>query len=296
MRGVKSTNSLKNDYKYCENIIKKGSKSFYQAFKQLPSDKANAVYAIYAFCRCADDSIDETSNQKQQLENWISLYKQLQLFEKGEEVDHPIWRALRDVFTRYKMDITPFYDQLKGQYLDIHFKQPKDMKELESYCYYVAGTVGLMLLPILATEYHKHLQPYAIHLGTAMQLTNILRDIGEDYQNNRIYLPMNLLLQEQYTEEDLANSVINPSFIRIWEHIAKRSEELYKKFQEGIYYFDKDSQIHVLLSAHIYREILGAVRGNNYDCFHMRNYVSYKKMLQLQKEASVLINGEEVSG
>lgn len=289
MRGAKPVPRLQWDYLYCENIIKKHSKSFYQAFSKLPSEKAQAVYAIYAFCRYADDSVDETRDSSKQKENWSTLYHQLQLFEKGEEVDHPIWRALRDVFTRYEMNITPFYDQLKGQQMDIFFEQPKTMEELEEYCYYVAGTVGLMLLPILATENHQHLKHYAVHLGKAMQLTNILRDIGEDYRNNRIYLPETFFQRGYYTNQDLADHKINGTFIEIWESIANRSEELYQLFYAGIESFDQDSQLHVLLSAHIYKEILTAVRENGYDCFYKRNYVSKEKMMQLQQKIIVMM-------
>jgi len=281
MREARSIYSLENDYLYCENVIKQYSKSFYQAFKQLPTKKANAVYAIYAFCRYADDSVDETRDKLKQVDNWNELYNQLKLFEKGEEISSPLWRALRDVFTNYDMDIKPFYEQLEGQKMDIHFKQPGTLAELEQYCYYVAGTVGLMLLPILASENHKHLHVCAVQLGVAMQLTNILRDVGEDYRNNRIYLPVSLLQLENYKQQDLEANNINSSFIRIWEKIANRSEELYESFQEGMDYFDKDSQLNVLLSAHIYKEILKVVRNNGYDCLQKRNYVSQENVVRL---------------
>lgn len=291
MREVKIIDSLQNDYQYCENVIKHNSASFYHAFKNLPKDKANAVYAIYAFCRYADDSVDETGNKSVQEKNWQNLYHQLKLFEKGEEISSPLWRALRDVFTRYEMDIKPFYEQLEGQKMDINFQQPNTLAELEQYCYYVAGTVGLMLLPILATENHQHLHMYAVQLGVAMQLTNILRDVGEDYRNNRIYLPVDLLEKEDYKQRDLEASNINASFIKVWEEIATRSEQLYALFQEGIDYFDKDSQLHVLLSALIYKEILKVVRENGYDCLHTRNYVSEENMLRLKEAVEGLTVG-----
>ncbi len=99
-------------------------------------------------------------------------------------------RALRHVFNTFDMDIQPFYDQLTGQEMDIHFSSPKTLQQLEEHSYYVAGSVGLMLLPIIATENQQYLKKTAVDLGLAMQITNILRDIGEDfYQKNRIYLP-----------------------------------------------------------------------------------------------------------
>lgn len=110
----------KKDFEYCEKIIKKHSKTFYAAFSSLPKEKAMSVYAVYAFCRKADDLVDEEFN----MEGLIQLEEELRLFEKGEEVDHPLWRALRVVFSTYNMDINPFYDMLTGQKMDLDFKQP----------------------------------------------------------------------------------------------------------------------------------------------------------------------------
>lgn len=270
--------NIAEDYAYCEAIIQKHSKSFYYAFSKLPKEKANAVYAIYAFCRLADDSIDEAETREEQSEALTFLTNELNRFEQERDPDHPIWRALRDVFDRYEMSIEPFYDQLEGQSMDYYFKQPNTLAELEEYSYYVAGSVGLMLLPVIASENHDSLEDEAISLGVAMQLTNILRDIGEDYQKiDRIYLPAKLMQEEHYSEEDLANQVINGEFIAIWEKIASRAEYLYDKFSNSLKYFDKDSQLQVALSAKVYGGILDAVRENNYDCFTVKNRTSSAK-------------------
>ena len=149
---AKKGSSIEDSYRYCKDMIKRNSKSFFYAFRQLPKEKADAVFAIYTFCRNADDSVDENNTKVSQKVALDQLEEELQLFEQGKEIDHPMWIALRDVFNRYNMDIAPFYDQLKGQRMDIEFKQPKTLKELESYSYYVAGTVGLMLLPIIAED------------------------------------------------------------------------------------------------------------------------------------------------
>ncbi|SFC15848.1 phytoene synthase [Alkalibacterium subtropicum] len=272
-------------YAYCEEIIKKHSKSFYFAFSKLPKEKANAVYAIYAFCRLADDSIDEAETKEAQGDALTFLTNELNRFEEGHEPDHPVWQALRDVFERYDMSIEPFYDQLNGQAMDYHFKQPLTMDDLEEYSYYVAGSVGLMLLPVIASENHKDLEEDAIALGVAMQLTNILRDIGEDYQkSNRIYLPKELMDEENYSEAELAAQIINSSFIAVWETIAHRAEQLYEKFEQSLKYFDKDSQLQVALSAKVYGGILDAVRENDYDCFSVRNKTSAAKKVVFYNE------------
>lgn len=279
---------LKQDYTVCEDIIKKHSKSFYFAFSNLPKEKARAIYGIYAFCRSADDSIDEAGSKEEQAAALDQLKNELERFERGETIEKPIWRVLKDVFSRYDMSTQPFHDQLKGQEMDYHFSAPKTLEELEDYSYHVAGTVGLMLLPILASQTKKDITQAAINLGVAMQLTNILRDVGEDFNDiKRIYLPEELLEKENYRKEDIKNDMINPAFITIWETLAERAEYLYAEFQQSVPDFDRDSQFPVLLSANVYGGILNAVRKNGYDCFSKRNKVSLadrQKLYRLTKK------------
>jgi len=146
------TAQLRADYKYCENVIKKYSKSFYYAFSQLPDEKAKAVYAVYAFCREADDVVDETQEQTKKQQKLQQLEEELNQFAKGNTPDDPKWRALRDVFQRFEMEVEPFYLQITGQKSDIRFQQPQSIEDLYEYSYHVAGSVGLMLLPILCSK------------------------------------------------------------------------------------------------------------------------------------------------
>ncbi|MFC3787513.1 phytoene/squalene synthase family protein [Paenibacillus sp. GCM10012307] len=276
------TEQMQADFAYCKTIIKQHSKSFYYAFSQLPMEKANAVYAIYAFCRTADDCADSNQPHLEKLESLQRLKKELDLFSEQEEVDHPLWRALRQVFTEYDMDIQPFYDQLTGQWMDVNFSIPKTMHELESYSYYVAGSVGLMLLPVLASKAAADLRPSAIKLGTAMQITNILRDVGEDFhQKQRIYLPEEEMERFRYTQEDLRYGIINENFINLWEELASNAESLYDQFCSSIDLFDADSKMPLSLSMGVYRGILDAVRSNDYDCLSKRNYVTKEIMSKI---------------
>ncbi|MEN8698218.1 phytoene/squalene synthase family protein [Bacillus infantis] len=270
------------DFDYCERIIKKHSKSFYYAFSQLPCEKANAVYAIYAFCRTADECADGKQSSKKKVQLLRQLKKELDLFKDHAELDKPLWRALRHVFNTYEMDIRPFYDQLTGQSMDLSFTTPNTMKELERYSYYVAGSVGLMLLPIIASKPASNLPSTVVSLGVAMQITNILRDVGEDYhEKKRIYLPGEEMSHFQYTQNDLHKGLINEHFIGLWEKLAARAEALYNEFLLSIELLDTDSRIPVYLSAHVYRGILDAVRNNGYQCLTRRNYVTKEKMSQI---------------
>lgn len=280
--------TIASDYAYCEKIIKKHSKSFYYVFSNLPKDKARAVYAVYAFCRIADDSVDENKTSGAQLAALDQLTNELNHFAKGQEADTPLWRALRDVFNRFDMNIQPFYDQLTGQRMDIHFLSPSNLTALETYSKYVAGSVGKMLLPIIASNAKEDLNQASESLGIAMQLTNILRDVGEDYRDKgRIYLPQEEMEYYGYDEVLLSEGQITEDFVKMWEYMAKRAEFLYENFTDSIGHFDEDSRFAVLSSAHVYQGILNSVRKSGYDCFNQKNYVSAIEMAKLVARASM---------
>lgn len=275
--------SLKDDYKYCESIIKENSKTFYKAFSLLKKEKANAIYSVYAYCRVTDDSIDVYHSPKR----LQILEKKLNDFEEGNTPDEPLWRALEDVFERYKMNIKPFYEMIEGQKMDIKYSQPETQENLLNYCYYVAGTVGKMLLPIIASEKYDEIDIDKIKLGEAMQITNILRDIGEDFENGRIYIPKKIMAGYNYSENDLKNKVINDNFIKMWEYEAKQAQEMYDDFYNYIDYFDKDSKKPVLASAKLYNAILDAVRKNGYNCLTERNYVKNIEKMKIISKISI---------
>ncbi|GAB4074092.1 phytoene/squalene synthase family protein [Barrientosiimonas marina] len=277
-----NTKQVESDFLYCEAVIKRQSKSFYNAFLELPEAKANAVYAIYAFCRKADDCVDDNDTEHDRRLALQRLRYELDLFAAHEEIDHPLWRALRYVFDHYDMQVQPFYDQLTGQAMDIGFTPPQTLPELEHYSYYVAGSVGLMLLPVLASGSGDGVRQPAIDLGVAMQLTNILRDVGEDfYEKDRIYLPQREMQRFAYTPYQLETGLINQAFVQLWERLAARAEQLYDRFLQQINQFDADSQFPVYLSAQMYRGILDVVRENGHNCLSRRNYVDTQQIAQM---------------
>lgn len=259
--------NLTNAQHTCASIIQKNSQSFYAAFKDLPKAKRNAVFAVYAFCRAADDAVDLTHDSEplDRLEAWINHW--------NDEVDpdDAIQVALSDAVQRFQLDPVPFKEQLHGQRLDLNFKQPQTDEELFQYCYYVASTVGLMLLPILATKHHPELRQEAIDLGIAMQLTNILRDVGEDARNGRCYLPQ--LRMTPAIQHAIETSQVTPEFISLWESLATIAEDYYKRGLRSLHRYDKDSILALAKSAVYYKGILNAVRQANYNCLTQRAYV-----------------------
>ncbi|MBO1307756.1 phytoene/squalene synthase family protein [Enterococcus sp. 669A] len=264
------------DFDYCERIIEHHSKSFYAAFSRLPEQKAMSVYAIYAFCRRADDAIDVEKNP----EKLAELKAQLGAFQKGDHPDEPLWRALAVVFKHYPLDIQAFYDMLEGQRRDIKFQQPATQQELEEYSYYVAGSVGLMLLPLLSQNWEKIIEE-AKQLGEAMQITNILRDIGEDEAQGRIYLPKDKMAEYGVTPEDLKQHRQTAEFAQLWEYEAQRAEASYQKGLTMMPWIDEDCRTPLLAACYFYREILEVVRENDYQVFTQKHAVKQARKLRI---------------
>jgi phytoene synthase len=270
------------DIALCEEVIKKNSLTFYKAFSKINDKrKREAVYAVYAFCRYADDLIDEN----QDLEGLMQLKIDLDHYVQGRTPDQFFFRALKNTTKDYypkHYDYSPFYDMIKGQEMDAHFKEIKTEEELLSYCYYVAGSVGLMLTPILSKQ-HKLLTEFAVTLGYAMQITNILRDIGEDYERGRVYLPTDLLKQANYSNEQLSHGIINSEFINMFEHLAKKAENYYKRALADLYLFPNDVKVPLGLAIILYREIIQVCRENKYDVFTKKNFVTDDRKEELIK-------------
>ncbi|GAE33542.1 phytoene/squalene synthase family protein [Halalkalibacter akibai] len=273
---------LEKAYHDCYLTIAHHSKTFAKAFSILPAPKRNAVWAVYSFCREVDDIVDEGENPKQQLMEFESLFTQ---FLNGSlQTDSSQWIALQDVFKNYEMDETAFWDMITGQKMDLIKNRYQTMEELEQYCYHVASSVGLMLLPILAPHTHEQLRTGGIALGIAMQITNVLRDVGEDLQRNRVYLPQEILDQYGVTIETLKEQKVTSGFVEVWEHLAKRAEQLFEVALDSIHAYPADARIPVKGAATMYRAILGKIRRNQYQVFNKRNYVtSEEKRVILSK-------------
>lgn len=250
---------INNDYKYCKKIIEEHSKSFSLVFSKLPARKRHAIYAVYAFCRVLDDSID-IHKDNTLLNNYEkSFIKML----SGSTVNEPIFLALKDSFNHFELSSKPFFELIKGIRSDQDFKQPQTDKELFNYCYQVAGTVGEIILPILAEKNHKKLTKDAVSLGCAMQITNILRDVGEDLRNERIYFSKKTIQNFEVNINDY-KFVPQKNYKNLWEYYSSKAEELYMEGLTNLQLFDLDSQMIVKSAADVYAAILPAVRNIDY--------------------------------
>lgn len=259
--------ALAADLAWCEEQVRRGSKSFHFAFRTLPREKASAVWAIYAFCRRFDDAVDEPAAP----DDFDVLRLQWARFRAGETPDAHMWRALRWAFRRFGLETAPFDDLVRGLDGDRSFVQPPDDAALFEYCHLVAGTVGRMLLPVLATHGRDGLRDTAVRLGDAMQLTNILRDVGEDVRMGRVYLPARAMEEEGVTADGLAAQHASEAFVALWERYARIAESWYDEFLATVPRYDADSRRPLRLAAKAYRAILHEVRRHDYDCLVNRN-------------------------
>ncbi len=242
---------LMPDLAWCEAVIRRHSGSFYRAFKCLPPGRAAAVFAVYAFCRLADDSID-VDHDPAQLDQ---LATRLQEFAAGQTPDEPLWRLLRWAFTTYGLEIAPFFEMIEGQRRDITFTQPLTSQDLGHYCYLVAGTVGLMILPLLAcpvTPMHRQL---ALDLGQAMQMTNILRDLATDYRLGRIYLPAQELSARGISNAAFGQRQPVAALKNYWLELAQDTLQRYAKVRRNLVSFDTKARLPVLLALLYYSHI-----------------------------------------
>jgi phytoene synthase len=270
----------KKDLRLCEEIIKRNSLTFYKAFSKIQDkEKRHAVYAVYAFCRYADDLIDED----QDIEGLNALEEALSQFVKTQTPSDFRFRAIKRYATPFykDFDYKPFFDMIKGQRMDLSHQGFQSLDDLLHYCYYVASSVGLMLTPILATKNHQKLNEFAVRLGYAMQITNILRDVGEDYKHHRIYLPKDLMRKYAYSEKDLGQGLVNESFIKLFEHLASIAENDFQYALDHIHLFDKEAQVPLALAIVLYQAIIQACRDEKYDVFTKKNFVSDEKKQDL---------------
>lgn len=292
-----STNSvLKASYLACENIMAKESKSFYQAFHLLPREAFQGVAALYAYNRYVDDVADSDHFSKDvALDELKKLEDKILHLETSEDAEADWWMAFKDTVLTCKVSTTALLKQIQGQRMDILGHKVVDMADLVAYSSNVAGSVGEMLLPLLVdkdTPISETLRQAAIDLGIGMQLTNILRDVGEDYRDRqRIYLPQTLLDAYNVDEAMIKRlsyhdeEEIPQNFIDLWEHIYQIGDQYYDSIKPVIKDFSQVAQLPILSSAYIYHGIGNAVRKANHNCFTKRNYTNNIERMRLIYQA-----------
>jgi len=254
-------------------ITKQHAKTFYFASRFLKTDKRNAAYAVYAICRLSDETVDNAASgsSEQSLEK---LEKNIAAVYNQAVLDNAILSAFRQTVEKYKIPIEYFLELIAGMYLDLRKNRYKNFAELRDYCYKVAGVVGLTMLQIFGYKDQKT-KDCAVGLGIAMQLTNILRDIEEDFGRGRIYLPEDEMARFGVTETDICEGRVNNNFKALLKFQIARAREYYANSKLGIKMIgDANSRFVVCAMADIYSGILNSIEKNNYDIFSRRAHVN----------------------
>lgn len=223
-----SAKDIREAYEQCRLVTRKSAKNFYYAFLTLPADKRRAIYASYAYCRLCDDIADEDLPTKQKVELFSDTRRRLGLMKAGD-ADHAVFRALGDAVERYGIPTRYLEEILEGVEMDLTWSRFRTFEELREYCYMVASAVGLVCIEIFGYK-DASAREYAVDLGLAMQLTNIIRDVKEDVERDRIYIPLDEMHSFGYSEEELLAGVVNEPFIRLMQAQATRARA---HFQRG---------------------------------------------------------------
>ena len=282
----KSFNNLEDAYEICRKETQQWAKTFYLGTLLLPYEKRRAIWAIYVWCRRTDELMDSSEALKKSEEE---LSDSLNSWEENTKnifkgiVKTDLDAVLADTLEKYPQNIDPYLDMIAGQRMDLTKFRYKNFDELKLYCYRVAGTVGLMTQNVMGIDAFYEAASWievpdiseaAIALGIANQLTNILRDVGEDRQRGRIYIPQDEIKNFGYSEEELMLGEINPQWKNLMAFQLNRAREWFKSSEEGIKWLSADARWPVWTSLRLYRKILNSIENLDYDVFNNRAYVN----------------------
>lgn len=260
-----------------DDITRQSNTSFYYSFSLLPKHKREAIHTVYAFCRYTDDLVDEGPDEPRKVALLRSWRMELGRTLRGEST-LPLLNQLAATARRFNIPVDHFYDLIRGVEMDLSKKRYETFDELKEYCYLVASSVGLMCRQIFGYK-NESTRDYAINLGIALQLTNILRDVKDDARRGRIYLPLEDLRRFGVTEDDILNSRYTENFINLMRFECDRACQYFDMARDAL----RDEDKHYFFAARImwsvYAHLLRRIERSNYNVFERR--ISLPKPLKL---------------
>jgi 15-cis-phytoene synthase len=267
---------LHDAYRACVEITRQHSRSFFLSTQLLPPEKRLAIRALYAFCRTSDDLVDQPEGDAvRALAKWVALVHAPQT-PPGDAV----LVAWNDTAARYAVPRWLTDELLAGVAMDLTVNRYATFDDLWLYCYRVASVVGLISMQIIGASHSAAY--YAIKLGVALQLTNILRDVGEDAQRGRVYLPLEDIDRFGLRDDDILAGCRDERFRALMGYEIARAHGLYEEAWPGIRLLSQDGRLAVAAAAEIYRGILAKIVANDYDVFTRRAHVPLaEKLLKL---------------
>ncbi len=268
-------------YEQAAQATAEGSKSFYFATKFFPADLARAAHSVYWFCRHTDDLVDECGSVqqgRQDLDAWEAALRSG--ITAPSSVGHPVLSLFLQTARQYGVPLEYAFELIEGMRMDLNQVRYSTFADLRLFCYRVASVVGLMMSSVIGFEdpgTKDEAIPHAIDLGIAMQLTNILRDIREDLDRGRVYLPAEDLARFGYSEAQLHQHTSNEEFSHLIAFEADRARSYYKRGNAGIDYLAARGRFAVKTASDVYSEILRVIESPGFDVFSMRAVVPARK-------------------
>lgn len=269
--------SMPNPDETVRNITEQSQSNFSLSFLFLPQDKRKAMRTLYAFCRHVDDIVDKNKASGQaEIDWWRNEIRQM----KNGQANHPISSELGQMAMHYNIPFAYFDDLLKGVEMDLHKNRYQNFEELYEYCFHVASVVGLISLQIFEAK-EEESELYAVNLGIALQLTNILRDLAEDSDRGRIYLPQDELKQFGYLDRDLHHRTYNQAFIDLMRFQVERAKEFYRRAEGNSLTRDWKKLASAQIMGNIYFALLEEIENSDFAVF--------EKRIQLSKRQKIII-------
>ena len=247
---------------YCQDKASKSGSSFYYSFLFLPEIKRRAITALYAFCREVDDVVDETHDASVahiKLQWWRDEISRL----FAGQPQHPVTKALQPRLSQFNLQEDYFMEIIDGMQMDLDYNHYQSFKDLALYCYRAASVVGLLSVEIFGYKDRQTLR-YAHDLGMAFQLTNILRDVREDAQRGRIYIPADEMAAFNVTADDLLKSQAPDNIKALFKKQADRAREFYQKAYNELPESDRYNQRSGLIMAAIYQSLLDEIENDGF--------------------------------
>ena len=264
---------------YCQKKAAQSGSSFYYAFLFLPPERRRAITALYAFCREVDDAVDEPSEAsvaRVRLAWWRDEVARLY----AGRPEHPVTRALQPFIERFELSAERLGEIMDGMEMDLTQSRYLDYAGLQQYCHRVAGVVGLLAASIFGRTEAATLE-YAEKLGLAFQLTNIIRDVGEDARNHRIYLPMDELKRFGVPASDILGARYSEAFTALMRFQAERALDCYDQAMALLPAADRKAQRPGLVMAAIYRQLLLEIQRDGFQVLHQRTSLTPLRKLWL---------------
>ena len=270
-------------YDHCQRVAKSEAKNFYYAFRTLPLHQRRSIYAAYAFCRLCDDIADGTSSTEEKRRLLAETRQLLLRIERGAGIRSHPYVALADTLSEFGIPARYFEEVIEGVEMDLVQASYRSFEDLREYCYKVASAVGLICMEIFGYE-DAIAKEYAVDLGLAMQLTNILRDVKEDAGRGRIYIPLDEITSFGYSPEELRDGVVNEAFRALMRHQIARARRYFESGRRLLPLVPAQASACPAILIAVYSRILDRIESSDFDVFTRRVGLSaIEKLLMMAR-------------